>query len=104
MDSLYQTSKLYLLDLIPISRDAFHVYIGMTIFLIFFFFCRSSKISWKLLIPVFVVSILLECVDLVDDAMSIGSMRIGASFHDIINTNLIPALTLLILKIKEKKD
>jgi hypothetical protein len=102
-ESIYQSLKLWLTGIIPISRDAFHIYIGCLVLLLSLLFIESKKSTIILILPVFVVAIGMETLDIMDDIGSFGYPRWGASLHDIVNTTLIPILFLLVLKIRGSK-
>ena len=54
--SAYQTFKLYLLSLIPLTKDATHMYIGMLVLLIWVIGFRHPLHSLKSVIPVILVA------------------------------------------------
>lgn len=88
--SQYQLFKLRILDLIPVSKDAAHVYIGMTCLLFALLVLRIPLRSYRALIPGVVVALVMEVFDLRDDVVSLGHPRWWASLHDLVNTNLAP--------------
>jgi hypothetical protein len=88
--SQYQLFKLRILELVPVSKDAAHVYIGMTCLLFAFLLLRLPMRSFRALIPGVVVALMMEVFDLRDDLVSVGHPRWWASLHDLVNTNLLP--------------
>lgn len=101
--SKYQSLKMHLLEIIPISKDAFHVYIGFTVFALAFLLLKSRFKTFILIIPSIIISMLMETFDLRDDFRSTGECQWWESLHDIVNTNLIPFILTIWLYIKERK-
>lgn len=90
--STYQSFKLFLLEFIPLTRDAVHIYIGLVVLLVWVIGFRRPLGAWKNLIPVLAIALFMEAIDLYDDMQWIGHMRWSSSLHDIINTSLWPAV------------
>jgi len=88
--SKYQLFKLRVLDVIPVSKDAAHVYVGMGCLLLALLIFRAPLRSYRALIPGLIVAIAMEVFDLRDDLVSVGRFRWGASLKDMVNTNLLP--------------
>lgn len=84
MKSSYQLFKLWWLAVLPLTKDAIHIYIGFVLLLIALIVFRRRLSSYQALIPGLLVSLVLEVFDLRD------GYSLGASVHDIINTNLLP--------------
>ena len=101
VDSFYQKLKPVINELLGLSNDAIHMHIGVAVFVITILITKKKLNHWNLLIPVFIISIMLECLDLFDDWRFEGTFHIARSLHDIINTNLIP-LVLVWLARKKK--
>ena len=87
----YQSFKLLLLDFLPLSKDAVHVYIGLTVLLVWVAGLRRP-LEWTSLVPVFAVALLMETVDLMDDLRWLGHPRWSASLHDLVNTTFWPVV------------
>ena len=100
--SFYQSLKLQILQHVSLSKDAIHIYIGMIVFLIAIFLLNKRRIGWRCLIPVIVVAVFMEVMDLYDDLKSLGYPRWGASVHDIVNTILWPSILTLLDKFIRK--
>ena len=88
--SEYQLLKLRVLDAIPISKDAAHVYVGMACLLFTLLVFRAPLRSYRALIPGIVAAVVMEVFDLRDDRASLGRFRWEASLKDLVNTNLLP--------------
>lgn len=98
--SEYQLLKLKVLDYIPITKDAAHVYIGMACLLLACTVFRGRLSSWWVLLPGFLVSLAMEAFDFRDDVRSFGHWRADASLKDIVNTNLLPLVAVLLARRK----
>jgi hypothetical protein len=77
-----------------------HIYIGLSVLLLWVLFRRRSLGLLKNLIPVLIVAILMEGFDLRDDYASFGHFRWSASLHDILNTLFWPALLILLFRFR----
>ena len=99
--STYQEIKLILLDILNLSKDAVHIHVGFLCLVLVILFTKKKLSSFFILIPGFLVSLSMEILDLRDDYNSIGSIRIIASIHDLINTNLIPLCLWILAKYKK---
>ena len=97
--SIYQNLKLHILSFCHLSKDAAHIYIGLLTLFIWVLLSRKPLGSLKSVIPVLMVAVTMEFLDLRDDLNSLGHMRWGASFHDIINTIFWPVVIVFIFKL-----
>jgi hypothetical protein len=88
----YQLLKLKVLSVVPLAKDAAHIYIGFACFLLAVIILRIRPDSFKAVLPGLIVSLLMEVPDLRDGLASTGHWRWGASLKDVVNTNLIPVL------------
>ena len=88
--SKYQLFKLRVLDLIPVSKDAAHIYVGMGCLLLALLLFRAPLRSWWALLPGLLAALAMEVFDLRDDLATVGHFRWDASLKDVINTNLLP--------------
>jgi hypothetical protein len=94
MRSDYQIFKLWVLAVIPLTKDAIHVYIGFLCLLVGLVVFRRRLSSWQALIPGLLVSLLLEVFDLRD------GYSLSASLHDIVNTNLMPVVLVTLARLQ----
>jgi hypothetical protein len=94
MRSDYQIFKLWVLAVIPLTKDAIHVYIGFLCLLVGLVVFRRRLSSFQALIPGLVVSLLLEVFDLRD------GYSLSASLHDIVNTNLMPVVLVILARLQ----
>ena len=96
--SAYQLLKLKVLSIVPLAKDAAHIYIGFACFLLAVTVLRIRPASFKAVLPGLIVSLLLEVPDLRDGLVSTGHLRWAASLKDVTNTNLIPVLLVMLFR------
>ena len=92
MKSDYQVFKLWWVSVLPLTKDAIHVYIGVLCLLLALILFRRRLGSFQALIPGILVSITMEIFDLHD------GYGWAASAKDLVNTNLIPFLLVLLTR------
>ena len=95
--STYQRIKLVVLQVLPLTRDAVHVYIGCACLLATASLLRWPLSSYKLLLPGVLLSLGMEVVDL-RDGWRQNEVRGAASVHDLVNTNLVPLAIVLLAR------
>lgn len=95
--STYQRVKLVVLSLLPLTKDALHVYIGCACLLVTAWVLRRPLSSMRLLVPGLLLSLAMEAADL-RDGFRQDDVRWEDSAHDIVNTNLIPLAFVLIAR------
>lgn len=94
MSSDYQLWKLWWLAVLPLAKDAFHVYIGFLCLLVSLIVLRLPLSSFRALALGLFVSLLMEALDLRE------GYTIGESAKDLVNTNLIPFVLVLLTRWK----
>ncbi len=99
--SFYQLFKIYLMQYLPLSKDAIHVYIGLSVYFVTGISTKRLATVWPVL-AVLILSLLMECFDLRDDLSAYGQFRWSASLHDIVNTLFWPVIITLILRPSRK--
>ena len=92
MSSNYQIFKLAWLSVLPLTKDAIHVYIGFLCLLVALIVLRRKLTSFWALAPGLAVSLVMELLDLRD------GFDLAASAKDLVNTNLIPLLLVLLAR------
>ena len=92
MKSNYQIFKLWLIAALPLAKDAIHIYIGFLCLFLALILFRRKLGSFTALIPGLLVSLAMEAFDLRD---GYGWME---SVKDIVNTNLLPFLLVLLTR------
>ena len=87
--STYQRIKLVVLSVLPLTKDAIHVYVGCACLLATASLLRWPLSSLKVLAPGLLLSLAMEVVDL-RDGWRQERVHWAGSVHDVVNTNLIP--------------
>ena len=92
MRSNYQLFKLGWLAVLPLTKDAIHIYIGFLCFLVALILFRRRMTSFWALLPGILVSMAMEYFDLRDGFGWLASLK------DLVNTNLIPFVLVLLAR------
>ena len=92
MKSGYQVFKLWWVSVLPLAKDAIHVYIGFLCLVFALVVLRRRLTSFWALVPGILLSLVMEYFDLRD---GFGWQE---SVKDIINTNFIPLLLILLAR------
>lgn len=96
--SHYPELKDLILSLVHLTKDAVHIYVGFLCLLVSVIVLRRSLASYSALILGLIVSCLMEILDLRYTLIITGSLHLAGSLHDLINTNLIPFLLVLLAR------
>ena len=96
--SAYQRLKLVVLSLLPLTKDAIHVYIGCGCLLAAAALLRWPLSSFRVLVPGLVLSLAMEAADLRDGLRQDHRFNGAASVHDLVNTNLVPFTIVLLAR------
>lgn len=94
MRSGYQIFKLWWLAVLPLTKDAIHVYIGFLCLLISLIVLRRRLTSYWAAVPGLLVSVGMEILDLRDGYGWIASAK------DLVNTNLIPFVLVTLARLR----
>jgi len=98
----YQAFKLFLTELLGISRDGFHIVLTYFIFLLIGMLFKWRLSSWKMLIAPTLFALILEIAD-TRDAVTYGfGIDYLDSIHDFIVGMLLPFLTVVYARTQEK--
>jgi hypothetical protein len=100
MRSEYQLLKRQILEVLPLSKDAIHIYIGVGCLLLSIFVLRRHPAAWTALLLGVVVSIVMEALDLRDNVRYPLTVRLVESARDLANTNLAPLLFVLVTRLR----
>ncbi len=92
MKSNYQLFKLWWVSVLPLTKDAIHIYVGFLCLLGSVIVLRRRLSSFAALLPGFLLSLLMEYFDLRD------GFGWAASLHDVVNTNLMPLVLVLLAR------
>jgi hypothetical protein len=91
--SFYQGLKLVLVRHIHFRpHDPFHIYIGFFAFLATAAWTKKGFSHPFCLLPGFLLSLLMEVLDLRDDYVYTGVLKWSDSVHGVVVTNVIPVL------------
>ena len=97
--SEYQLLKLRVLDAVPLAKDAAHIYIGFACLLLAVIVLRVPLRSGKALLPGLVATVAMEALDLRDNRADGIAFQWAASFRDVVNTNLVPVVLVLVARL-----
>lgn len=96
----FETFKIAIIDATGLDKDALHIYVGISIYLLCLIllrpiFKKQSIRSFSALIVVTGMALLGEYLDnrhiiVPKGILALGSVAIKASIHDLINTCLLP--------------
>ena len=86
----YQSSKLWLQDLVGLSKDALHIYVGLSVFLLAALILRRPLRDWRPLAAVALVALAGEIWDLVEWTNRGNSALWANHWHDLWNTMFWP--------------
>jgi hypothetical protein len=95
--STYQRIKLVVLSLLPLTKDAIHVYVGCACLLATASLLRWPLSSLKVLAPGLLLSLAMEVVDL-RDGWRQERVHWAGSVHDLVNTNLLPVAIVVLAR------
>lgn len=98
--SPYQEFKLLVVDVLGLSKDAIHVYLGLIVFFLALTLFKKGKIDFWAVLPVLALAISMEAMDLYDNYRSMDSMYWSNSLHDIINTTFWPLIIVVLARFK----
>jgi cell shape-determining protein MreD len=96
--STFQSIKLYLIDLVGLSRDALHVYVGLAVFLVAAILMRRPMSDWRPLAAVFLVAIAGETWDLIERLAPGQAPFWAGNWHDLWNTMFWPLALFLLAR------
>ena len=100
MRSPYQQLKGEILSVVGLSKDSVHLYIGIGCFLASILVLRFAPTAYRSLALGLVVSLAMEALDLRDNVRYRETTRALASLHDLLNTNLLPYLIVVALRLR----
>ena len=98
----FQTAKLWLGGLIGLSKDALHVYVGLTVFLLTALLFRVPLRDVRPLAAVFLVAIAGEIWDLLERVSPDQDPFWAANWHDLWNTMFWPTMLFVLARFAPK--
>lgn len=96
--STFQAIKAVIVTATGLSRDALHVYFGLTVFVLSALAFRKPLRALAPLLVVIAVACIGEFLDMCDDIATRGHWRVGASVHDLFNTTIWPVIVFLLVR------
>ncbi|XDF34514.1 hypothetical protein RBH89_20215 [Paracidovorax avenae] len=96
--TLVQSLKLAIVSVTGLSKDALHIYVGISIFLIIRLFSQKYADTFLPVAVVLTIACIGEFLDMRDDIDSLGYWRWGASLHDVVNTALWPLVLSIFMR------
>lgn len=94
----FQATKTWLVELIGLSKDALHIYVGLGVFLIAAILFRVPLRDWRPLAAVFLVAVAGEIWDLFERLAPNEQPRWASNWHDIWNTMFWPTILFLLAR------
>ncbi|SMF93928.1 hypothetical protein SAMN02949497_1224 [Methylomagnum ishizawai] len=94
--SLVQAAKLAIVSATGLSKDALHIYVGLTVYWVTTLAIGKHTRAFHPLLIVVFIACLGEMLDMRDDISSLGYWRWSASLHDVVNTSFWPFVLYLI--------
>jgi hypothetical protein len=96
--SVFQQLKIWLIQLLGLPKDALHIYVGLTVFLIGLALFRWPMSSWKPVGLVLGAALVGEAWDVLD-TLRIGADPVWArNWHDVWNTCFWPSVLFLLAR------
>lgn len=95
--SFFQALKLDVVSATGLSKDALHLYAGLSLFVALSWLFRKSQNLFVPWLAILVVALGAEVLDRRDDISSLGHWRWKASVHDILNTLFWPTVLVILL-------
>ncbi|HEY0084884.1 MAG TPA: hypothetical protein VGB65_03135 [Allosphingosinicella sp.] len=94
----FQQAKLALVGLLGLPKDALHIYVGLTVFLLAAWLLRRPLRSFVPIGAVLIAALAGEVWDLADTARAGRPLLWAGSWHDIWNTAFWPAMLFLLAR------
>ena len=94
----FQVGKLFLIHLTGLPRDALHIYVGLSVFLLAALLARRPLKDKLPILAALLVALAGEFWDLTDEARAHQPLAWGKSWHDIWNTMFWPAVLFLLAR------
>ena len=94
----FQQMKVWLAGLLGLPKDALHIYVGLTVFLLAAALLRAPLRSWRPLAAVALVALAGEAWDVADTWRADRPVAWARNWHDVWNTCFWPAVLFLIAR------
>ena len=99
---IYQRMKPVIVEILGLSKDSIHIYVGFFAYLLCHFLWKKKRHSPLILVPGIALSLVMEIMDFWGDAIMGRDLQYLASLHDVINTNLIAVIVFFCFNYKKK--
>jgi hypothetical protein len=96
--STFQSFKHHLVQFAELSKDALHIYVGLSVFLLVAAIAPKGLRSGWAILAVLAVAVVGELLDLRDEFRSRERLLFWASLHDLINTCFWPLVLWLLAR------
>lgn len=96
--SSYATIKEFIVSVIHLSKDAIHIYLGLFCLIASLVLLRKPLSSYWVLLAGLILSCVMEILDLRFNHSIGARLSWAASFHDLVNTNLMPLLLVVLAR------
>lgn len=103
LHTLYQSLKVQASRMLPLANDTIHIYLGFGCYVVTVALFRLKPSSLLALLPGILISILMEVSDLRAEMLADQVPRWLNSLKDIVNTNLIPFVLVLLSRLREER-
>ena len=94
----FQQAKIWLADWAGLPKDALHIYVGLTVFLLAAALLRRPLSDWRPLAAVLLAALAGEAWDLIDTKRAGAAPAWARSWHDVWNTCFWPAVLFLLAR------
>lgn len=99
----YQDFKIIIIKIVHLSKDAIHIHVGFFALMAMLLLSRKKLYQPIILLAPFILSLMMEALDIWGDINIGRRANIPASIHDLINTNLIPVCLLFWAKWNQRQ-
>lgn len=96
--SALQSAKLWVIALTGLSKDALHVYVGLTLFFGSALLFKWSLAGWRPWTVVLLAAVSGEAWDISDRLVSAVPVDLAGDWHDIWNTMFWPSVILILAR------
>lgn len=90
--SFLQSAKISLTEATSLSKDALHIYVGLTVMLLVVIVLKKPLRDWRPLAAVLLAALAGEIWDVIDTFSHGGSPQFKANWKDVWNTMFWPTL------------
>jgi cell shape-determining protein MreD len=96
--SPFQSAKIFLVDVTNLSKDALHVYVGLTVMLAVVAIWKKPLRDWRPLAAVLLAAFAGEIWDVIDTWSHGETVRWKANWKDVWNTMFWPTVLFLLAR------